>query len=85
MSVYVEKGDIYDPYFITYDFEALQVPLKDEKLLDRNLDFEHVPATVSLCSNVPGHTKPIDHLFNVIICGANLCFFANAIKLEIYT
>ena len=36
-----------------YDFEASQVPIEEE------LPFKHVPATVSICSNVPGHTYPV--------------------------
>ena len=41
-----------------YDFEALQVPIKEE-LQGRTLHFKHVPATVSICSNIPGHTQPL--------------------------
>ena len=50
----------YEKYFTCYDFEALQVPLEDE-LLGRKLHFEHVAATVSICSNLTGHTEPIHH------------------------
>ena len=41
-----------------YDSEALQVPIEEE-LQGRTLHFKHVPATVSICSNVPGHTDPL--------------------------
>ena len=64
VGIHVEKEDRYDPYFITYDFEALQVPLMNEKLVVSNLHFEHVPATVSICSNVPNHTEPIHLVSN---------------------
>ena len=41
-----------------YDGEALQVPI-DEELQGRTLHFKHVPATVSICSNIPGRTDPV--------------------------
>ena len=41
-----------------YDFESFQVPIEEE-LQARTLHFNHVPATVSMCSNVPGHTDPV--------------------------
>ena len=52
------KDNRFDPYFVVYDFEALQVPI-DETLQGRTLHFKHVPATVSISSNVPGHTQPL--------------------------
>ena len=41
-----------------YDFEALQVPIEEDPQ-GRTLHFKHVPATVSIFSNVPGHTDPV--------------------------
>ena len=58
LGINVPENDRFDPYFVVYDFEALQVPI-DEVLQGRNLHFKHVPATVSICSNVPGHTYPV--------------------------
>ena len=43
-----------------YDFEALQIPI-DETSQGCTLHFRHEPATVSICSNVPGYTQP-DHI-----------------------
>ena len=54
MSIHVPDTDRFDPYFAVYDFEALQVPI-DEELQGRTLHYKHVPATVSICSNIPGH------------------------------
>ena len=54
----VPECDRYDPYLAVYVFEALQVPIEEE-LQGRTLLFKHVPATVSICSNVPGHTDPV--------------------------
>ena len=52
-----------DPYVVCYDFESLQVPIEGT-LLGRTLHYRHVPATVSICSNVPGFKDPI-HLVSV--------------------
>ena len=57
-GIHVPECDRYDPYFVVYDFEALYVPIEEE-LQGRTLHFKHVPATVSICSNVPGHTNPV--------------------------
>ena len=47
------------PWFIVYDFEAMLQKLDAPG--DRRLQYtaKHVPISVSLCSNVPGHTDPI--------------------------
>ena len=59
IGIDVAEDDRYDNYFTCYDFEALQVPLEGEELLGRQLHYEHVAATVSICSNIPGHSEPI--------------------------
>ena len=41
-----------------FDYEAMQV-LKDDVINGRDICFEHVPATFSLCSNIPGHKEPV--------------------------
>ena len=50
----------YYPYWATYDIEAMLVPQQDlnntEKLQWTN---KHVPASVSICSNVPEYTEPV--------------------------
>ena len=58
IDIHIPDDDCFDPYFVVYDFEALQVPIEEE-LQGRTLHFKHVPATVSICSNVPGHTQPL--------------------------
>ena len=58
IGIYVPEDDRYDPYFAVYDFEALQVPINEE-LRGRRLKYEHFPATLSICSNIPGYTEPI--------------------------
>ena len=49
---------ISDEYVICYDFEAIQVPIEDT-FLGRSIHYEHVPATVSIASNIPGHKDPV--------------------------
>ena len=55
-GVDVDPNFVY-PYRIAYDFEAYQKPIhqKTEKTLYYS---EHVPLSVSLCSNVPGFEQP---------------------------
>ena len=59
----VTQEDRFYPYFSCYDYEALQVP-RDEKILGRDICFKHIPATFSICSNIPGHTNPIHKVSN---------------------
>ena len=58
LNIHVPDADRFDPYFAVYDFEALQVPIDDE-LQGRTLHYKHVPATVSICTNIPGHTNAL--------------------------
>ena len=58
LGINVPQSDRFDPYFAVYDFEALQVRI-EEVLQGRKLKYKHVPATVSICSNVPNHTEPL--------------------------
>ena len=62
IDIEVPKDDQFDPYFTFFDFEATQEVDSDDDdyrvELGRTLHFTHVPATVSLCSSVPGHTEP---------------------------
>ena len=58
VGINVPKEVRGDPYVVCYDFETLQVPI-DDTLHGRKLHFEHVAATVSICSNVSDHTQPV--------------------------
>ena len=58
VGINVPKEIRGNPYVVCYDFEALQVPI-DDTLQGRKLHFEHVVATVSICSNVSDHTQPV--------------------------
>ena len=58
LNIHVPETDRYDPFFVVYDLEALQVPI-ETTFRGRKLHFEHVPVTVSICSNVNGHKEPV--------------------------
>ena len=47
------------PRFILYDFEAMLLKLEAPGDLRLQYTAKHVPISVSLCSNVLGHTDPI--------------------------
>ena len=55
---HTQEEDRYYPFISVFDYEAIQVP-KDNVLKGRNIHFEHVPASFSLCSNIPGHKEPV--------------------------
>ena len=54
----IPQEDRFYPFISVFDYEALQVP-RDELIGGREIHFRHVPATFSLCSNIPEHTEPI--------------------------
>lgn len=56
-GIHFPENFIY-PFRIVYDFEAYQHPIyrKTEKTVYTT---EHIPLSVSVCSNVPGYKKPI--------------------------
>ena len=54
----IPEEDRYYPFVSVFDYEALQVP-KHDTIRGRNICFEHVPATFSLCSNIPGHEEAV--------------------------
>ena len=51
VDVVVPNDKRYFPHFITYDFEAYMVE-------SDIFESEHIPMSFSLCSNIPGLTKP---------------------------
>ena len=59
----IDLGDQYYKFVSCFDFESLQVPTKDE-IHGRSICFEHIPASFSICSNIPNHTKPIHRISN---------------------
>lgn len=59
----INVSDRYYKYISTWDFETIQVPIKGE-IHGRSVCYEHVPASFSICSNIPQHTKPIHKVSN---------------------
>ena len=58
LGIDVPEEDRYDGFFSTFDFEAFAVPIETE-YLGRQFHAEHVPATFSVCSSVPGHERAV--------------------------
>ena len=57
VGIKVQEVDRYYKFVSTYDYEAIQTP-DDETVHGRKMHYVHVPATFSVCSNIPGHTEP---------------------------
>ena len=47
-----------NPFFSVFDFEAIQAR-RDENFQGRDIYYKHIPATFSLCSNIPYHIEPV--------------------------
>ncbi|XP_072172025.1 uncharacterized protein [Diadema setosum] len=55
----VMQSDRYFPYFAVFDFECFLRSLQNTDNMEKmELLNEHVPASVSICSNVPGYESP---------------------------
>ena len=46
------------PWYICYDFEALLQKVQDRPTDTLQWTHKHIPVSVSLCSNVEGHSEP---------------------------
>ena len=57
LGIDVPECDRYYKYLSVYDFEAIQVP-DCGTVCGREMHYTHVPATFSICSNIPDHTQP---------------------------
>ena len=51
------EEDFY-PWFIVYDFEAIQPPVESTGDVKLHYERQHIPVSVSVCSNVPNFTEP---------------------------
>ena len=47
------------PWYICYDYEALLQKIHDQPTDMLQWTHKHVPVSVSICSNVKGHTEPV--------------------------
>lgn len=57
-GINVPEQDRYYKFFSVFDFEAV-LEKREENVKGRNIKSRHVPASFSLCSNIPDHTKAI--------------------------
>ena len=58
LNINIPEQDRYDPYFSTFDFESFTKPGESE-YLGREFHASQVPATFSVCSNVPENTRAV--------------------------
>ena len=58
MWIEVPESDRYYKYISMYDYEAIQVP-DNEIVHGREMHYLHIPASYSVCSNIPGNTEPV--------------------------
>ena len=60
LNINVPKKDRYDTLFSVFDFEAMAVKTPKGTIEQgKTLHATHVPATVSICSNLPNHKDPV--------------------------
>ncbi len=60
LNINVPKEDRYDTLFSVFDFEAMAVKTpKGTVEQGKTMHATHVPATVSICSNLTDHTEPV--------------------------
>ena len=57
-GVVVPEDERTFPWFAVFDFESMLVKLENDATEKLEWTHEHVPISVSVCSNVPGHTEP---------------------------
>ena len=60
LAIKVPEEDRYDSFFSVFDFEAMAAKISSGTVeLGKTLHATHIPATVSVCSNIPGHEQPV--------------------------
>ena len=57
-NIHVSEEDRTYPWYICYDFEALLQKVQDRPTDTLQWTHKHIPVSVSLCSNVEGHSEP---------------------------
>ena len=58
VGIHVQHSDRFYNYFIVYDFESYLKKLDSDNNTNTVTTAEHIPISVSICSNVPGYTTP---------------------------
>ena len=59
IGIKVPNEDRYYPWFAVFDCESVLKKLENDKTEKVEWTHEHVPVSVSICSNVPGHSEAI--------------------------
>ena len=62
-GIYIPEEHRFYPFVSVFDYESLQVR-QDQVIRGRAICFDHVPATFSVCSNIPNHTDAIHEVSN---------------------
>ena len=77
-EIHVPEKDRSFPWFMCYDFEALIQKVQVQQTDMLQWTHKHVPVSVSICSNVEGHTNPVclvdadqDQLVQSMVCHMN--------------
>ena len=58
IGISVKESDRYYKFVSVFDYEAIQVP-DPHKVHGMDILYTHIPATFSVCSNVPGFEDPV--------------------------
>ena len=58
IDIFVPASDRYYEFVSVFDYEAIQVP-DPHKSHGKDILYVHIPATFSVCSNVPGFREPV--------------------------
>ncbi|MEW8119475.1 MAG: hypothetical protein AB2792_20110, partial [Candidatus Thiodiazotropha sp.] len=58
-EIHVPENERTFPWYICYDYEALLQKIHDQPTDMLQWTHKHVPVSVSICSNVKGHTEPV--------------------------
>ena len=57
-GIHVPEDERTFQWFAVFDFESMLVKLNDDSTEKLEWTHQHVPISVSVCSNVPDHTEP---------------------------
>ena len=59
INIYVDQSQRTYPWFIVFDFEAMLTKTPGHCTKKQQFINQHIPISVSLCSNIPDHINPV--------------------------
>ena len=59
IGIHVPEKDRYYPWFAVFDCESLLQKIENDRTQKVEWTHQHIPVSVSICSNVPAHTQPV--------------------------